>query len=154
MCGFRPCGMLSFEEPNPMPPRRYSRPRTAREYLILARTLAVPLAALACIAALLLANHRFQRDKQHWPSATAVIESVRIQPIAGRPFEYGSTQLYELDVLVINPLTSPPQHGWLPLSQAPRPLTEVRAQAATLKGQRCTLRQDSAHPDETIAELR
>jgi hypothetical protein len=131
---------------------RYSRPRrTPASYIRLGL---IPTLALACIVALFFAEHRFRRDQQHWPSTTATIEQTRVQPIPGRPFEYGSHQLYEVDVLLTYNVANQPHHDWLPLSQPPQNLSAAQAQRTALPGKPCNLRWDPAHPDNVLAELR
>jgi hypothetical protein len=134
---------------------RYSRPKTRRDWKSILRIAIIPALALTCVIGLFVAEHHFQRDKRTtWTTVPAMIEATRIQPIPGRPFEYGSKQLYEVDVLVTYPLNGTPQHLWLPLSQPPQRRAAAQTQQAILEGAPCFLRWDPAHPDDKIAELR
>ncbi len=83
----------------------------------------------------------------------ATVEDTRLHPIARFAFEYGSKDLYEVDVKASYSLNGVPQKEWLALSDAPKPRSEAKLESVRLKGSRCVVRWSLSNPDQKIAEL-
>ena len=140
--------------PNASTSKRFIRRSKPRSWQSILRIAIIPLLALVCVFGLFFAEHNFQREKQtRWVTVIVTIEATHMQPIAQHALEYGGGKLYEVDVLVTTQPNATPQHQWLPVSQSPLRLPEAQAQLSALKGARCFVRWDPAHPEEKIVEL-
>lgn len=132
---------------------RYSKPR--RDWKFFLRLLIIPILALAGIITFLYQEHTFHHQQQNtWTTVPATIEDTRLHPIARFSFQYGSKDLYEIDVLATYTLNGAPRKDWVTLTEAPKPSDKATAEAAALKGKTCVLRWAPSAPDQKIAELR
>ena len=113
----------------------------------------IPVLALACIGGFFYEEHSFKRQQQTWTTVAAFAEDTRLHPIARYALEYGSKDLYEIDVLAIYSFNGMAQKDWIPLSQPPKSLNEAKSQAASLKGKQCLVRWDPSAPEQKVAEL-
>jgi hypothetical protein len=132
--------------------QRYSKRR--RSWKSLARIALVPLLALACISGLLYEDHSFKhRQKTTWTSVPATIDQTRLHPIARYALQYGSKDLYDVDVLASYSANGVQHEDWVPLDESPKSLAAAQAMAPLLKGKQCLVRWDPASPDQKIADL-
>jgi hypothetical protein len=130
---------------------RYSKRR--RGWKSLLRIGIIPALALACILGLLYAELAFRhRQKTTWSAITATVQETRLRPVAKYALEYGSKDLYEVDVLVSYSSNGAPLKNWVPLSEAPKPLANAQATQRDLNGKTCLVRWDSASPDDRTAD--
>jgi hypothetical protein len=129
---------------------RYAKRRTLKSII---RIWIIPVLALACIGGFFYEEHSFKRQHQTWTTVAAVAEDTRLHPIARYALEYGSKDLYTVDVLATYSFNDVPQKDWIPLSESPKTLDEAKSQAASLKGKQCLVRWDPSAPDQKIAEL-
>jgi hypothetical protein len=132
---------------------RYSK--RSRNWKSIVRGGIIPVLAIACVAALLYQELAFRhRQKTTWTTVTATIEQTRIHPIARYALEYGSKDLYEVDVLTSYSVNGVQRDDWVPLSEAPQSLAKVQSATQHLKGRQCLVRWDPSSPDQKIADLR
>ena len=113
----------------------------------------IPVLALACICGILYEEHSFKRQQKIWTTVAAVAEDTRLHPISRYALEYGSKDLYEVDVLATYSFNGAPQKDWIPLSEPAKSLDEAKSQAASLKGKQCLVRWDPSAPEQKVVEL-
>jgi len=114
----------------------------------------IPLLALTCIGGLLYEELVFKhRQKTTWISVPATIEQTRLHPIARYALEYGSKDLYEIDVLASYSANGASHEDWIPLSTPPKSLAAAQSTLSTLKGKQCMIRWDPAAPDQKTADI-
>jgi hypothetical protein len=131
---------------------RYSKRR--RGWLSIVRIAIVPILALACIGGLLYQELAFKhRQKTTWISVTGTIQQARLHPIARYALEYGSKDLYEIDVLATYSANGAPHEDWVPYSTPPKSLAAAQSAVSLLKGKQCLVRWDPASPDQKIADI-
>ena len=131
---------------------RYARRRSVKSII---RIAVIPTIAIFCIIDLFYAEHTFkQRQRTTWTTVDATADDTRVRPMARFALEYGSKDLYEIDVLVTYTSTGTSHKDWVPFSEKPRPLSEAKPEAAALKGKPLLLRWDPASPDQKLAEPR
>jgi hypothetical protein len=113
----------------------------------------IPVLAFVCVLGFLYEEHAFKhQQKSTWTAISATIEQTRYHPIARYSLEYGSKDLYEVDVLTTYNVKDVQQRNWVPLSTTPMSLAQAQS-TSNLKGTQCLVRWDQAHPDQKIAEL-
>src|SRR5436309_2825270 len=99
---------------------RYARPRSVKSII---RIAIIPALALLCIIGLFYAEHTFKhRQRTTWTTVDATAEDTRVRPMARFALEYGSKDLYEIDVLVAYTSNGTSHQDWVPFSEKPRPL--------------------------------
>jgi len=130
---------------------RYTRRRSLKSII---RIAVIPTIALLCIIGLFYAEHTFKKRQQTWTTVEATAEDTRVRPMARFALEYGSKDLYEIDVLATYTSNGTSHQDWVPFSEKPKPLNEAKPEAAALKGKPLLLRWDPAVPDQKLADPR
>jgi hypothetical protein len=123
---------------------RYARRRSVKSII---RIAIIPAIALFCIIGLFYAEHTFkQRQRTTWTTVDATAEDTRVRPIARFALEYGSKDLYEIDVLVTYSAneTSPPGLGSLLRKTQTTPRSNARSRCS--EGQAYPLALGSRRP--------